>query len=66
MTNRIPSAAMAYAINEERGQWLPNNSSPEARAYIGEALDRLARNLAKTLHPDHQSAFLARSGTTEN
>lgn len=62
MTNRVPHMAIAYAIAEERGQWMPHNSGPEARAHIGEALDRLARNLAGQLQPDARAAFLARAG----
>lgn len=62
MTNRVPMRAIAYAIAEERGQWMPHNSGPEARAYIGEALDRLANKLASQLQPDAQAAFLARCG----
>lgn len=60
----VNPGAIAYAITEERQQWTAANSGPEARAYIGEALDRLAHKMASQLHPNDRAAFLARCGTT--
>jgi len=65
MTKRIPSDAIASAIATERGQWWPNNSSAEARAYITEALDRLARDLASKMDEPHRAAFLHRTAGVE-
>jgi len=65
MSQGFNPRAVAYAIAHERGMWWPNNSTPEARANMTEALDRLARDLAGRLHPNDRAAFLAQSDTTE-
>lgn len=64
MTNRVPMRAIAYAIAAERDQWWPNNSTPEARAHIKEALDRLSHALAIQVSPPARAEFLQRAGVT--
>lgn len=58
----VNPGAISYAIAEERKQWTAANAGPEARAYIGEALDRLAHKLAIQLHPAARPDFLSRCG----
>lgn len=64
MSFRIPIQGMAYAIREERANWL-QNCTPAERAAANEALSRVARALALTLHPSKQAEFLQRSNTEE-